>query len=261
MNAMGLKLKDMSGLNTVSYGGPFPARRLSRRLFWAHPRLYRWLGILRGRGDCAEKGFDLWVGGYPRSANSFVTAALRLANPEVRVATHWHIPTFIINAVRKHKPGIFLVREPTDAALSWAIFWEGRRTIEYTLEYYLDFHRALLPYRDELFIASFDEATGHFEQLLRRFNSRFGTAYISLAVDQSSLNRCVTCVEDWFRAPDGSVNEFTVPRPSPMRAELKAKLFQELRSSPGLLRKLAVANDLYKSFSSTQNSVPLLEEA
>src|SRR2546423_5800456 len=111
--------------------GPFPIRRLGRRLLWAHPTLYRWFGILRNRGDCLADDFDIWIGGYPRSANSFATAVFKLGNPKVRVATHLHIPTFIINALRLNKPGVLLVRKPIDAAVSWAIFWEGQMKLEH----------------------------------------------------------------------------------------------------------------------------------
>ncbi len=139
--------------------GLFVIRRLGRWLFWAHPKLYRWIGRMRGRGDCADGDFDAWIGGYPRSANSFTTAALRLSNPTLRVATHRHIPPLIISAVRAKKPGILLIRQPKDAAVSWTIFWEGRWRLEEALDYYVDFHRALLPFRRELLVAGFDEVT------------------------------------------------------------------------------------------------------
>jgi hypothetical protein len=175
-------------------------------------------------------------------------ASFKLSNPALNVVTHWHIPAFVINALRLKKPGILLIRQPLDAALSWAIFWEGRMRVEDALDYYADFHRTLLPHRRKLFVATFAEATGRFEDLLDRFNDKFGTKCLALPPGNGNLNRCVSYVEDLFRAPDGSLNEFTVPRPSPQRAKLKAELLEQMGNSPRLLRKLAAADELYTVF-------------
>jgi hypothetical protein len=227
-------------------GCPFLIKRLGRRLLWGHPKLYRFFGLLRGRGDCVGSGFDIWIGGYPRSANSFATAALRLCNPGVRIATHWHIPTFIINAARANTPGMLLLRRPAEAVVSWTIFWEGRLRLEDALDYYIDFHRALLPFCSHLFVASFEEITGDFNDVLRRFNQRFGTFYLGLPKDEATANRCISYMEDWFRSPDGSVNELKVPRPSTKRAELKIGLTEDLQKSGKTSKALIKAEQIYE---------------
>jgi hypothetical protein len=219
---------------------------MGRRLLWTHPKLYRWFGILRNRGDCANAQFAVWIGGYPRSANSFATAALRLGNPGVRIATHWHIPTFIINAARAGIPGMLLLRRPAEAVVSWTIFWEGRIELEDALDYYLDFHRALLPFCSHLFVASFEEVTRDFNTVLGQFNQRFGTFYLGLPKDEVTANRCTSYIEDWFRSPDGSVNEFRVPRPSTKRAKLKIGLTEQLRESRKPSEALVKAEQIYK---------------
>lgn len=206
------------------------------------------LGILRGRGDCLRHDFDIWVGGYPRSSNSFATAALRLGNPQLRVATHLHIPPFIINAVRANKPGLLIVRPPRDAALSWAIFWEGRITIEQALDYYLDFHQALRPLRQDIFVASFEETTTAFDSVLRRLNHKLGASFVGLPKSAPSTDRCLSYVEDWFRSSDGSLNEFRVPRPSVRRAEVKRTLEKKIQTSHRILKKLQKADELYFEF-------------
>ena len=228
--------------------GTNPVVRAGRFLFWGRPRAYRWLGLARGRGDCLQNDFDVWIGGYPRSSNSFATAALRLGNPQLRVATHWHIPAFIINAVRKQKPGILLLRQPIDAALSWALFWEGNVTVDQALDYYLDFHQTLVPVRPKLFVASFEEITGGFESVLQRFNQKFGTSLAGLSSDDASLNRSLSYLEDWFRSPDGTVNEFRVPRPSNKRMELKKNLLEQIQKSSRTIQKLDKANEVYARF-------------
>ena len=229
-------------------GGPLPVRRLGRYLFWGDPKLYRWLGIVRGHGDCMKDGFDFWMGGYPRSANTFALASFKLANPDVHVASHFHIPTFIIHGVQTRKPGLFLIRHPIDSVVSWTIFWEGRVKLEHSLDYYLDFHRPLLAFRKNLFVARFEDAIADFTGVLRKLNARFGTKYSALPKESGSTRRCLKYVEDCMRGADGTVNEFMVARPSPRRAALKPALVEELKSSRRLARKMESANKLYTLF-------------
>src|SRR5438105_4275553 len=97
--------------------GPFLIRRLGRVLFWRDPALYRWFGVVRHDCDCLQNGFDVWMGGFPRSANTFAVAAFKLANPTVQLATHFHVPPFIIHGLRCGKPGFFLIRQPEEAVI------------------------------------------------------------------------------------------------------------------------------------------------
>src|SRR3954463_12597754 len=184
-------------------GGPFPVRRMGRLLLWKHPRMYRTFGVLRDRGDCLEKDFEVWFGGYPRSANTFSIASFNLANPHVRIARHWHIPAFIINAVRLGKPGILHLRRPEDSVVSWTIFWRGQHELADSLDYYIDFHRALLPYREKIFVAVFERIIHEFESVMRQFNSRFGTDYAEPEPSQRTADARMAIIEDRFRGADG----------------------------------------------------------
>jgi hypothetical protein len=240
----------MTKLRALLSGGPFPIRRVGRRLLWRHPRVYRWFGVLRNRGDCLRNGFDVWFGGYPRSANTYCVAAFKLANPAVPIASHWHIPAFIIHALNLGKPGIFLIRRPIDPVISWTIFFQGQLTLHNSLQYYIDFHKAMLPYRQQLFVSSFESTINDFPRVLRAFNSRFGTNYAVPTPGQKTADECLAKVEDWLRAPDGSVNELIVSRPSPKRAAIKAGLLETLQKSRSLSRKLEIADALFEEFTS-----------
>jgi hypothetical protein len=253
-----LQSKHQSGVRKFPVSvreGPFMIRRFGRLLLWSRPSLYRWLGIIRGHGDCHGNGFDMWIGGYPRSANTFAAASFTLANPSVKLASHFHIPAFIIRGLQCEKPGIFLIRQPEDCVVSWTIYWEGRMKLEDSLDYYIDFHRSMNPYMKQLFVAPFEETTTNFGNLIREFNSRFGTLYAALPMDHAVQKRCLSYVEDFFRSDDGSVNELKVSRPSVKRETIKRKHLASLRNSPRLSRKLETARNLYTLFH--QNSIRL----
>src|SRR5579863_3466138 len=151
-------------MGIVPHNGPEFLRRLGRRLVWGHPGLYRRFGIARDRGDCFDASHDLWIEGYPRSANTFAVKSFLAVNPSAKICSHHHIPTFVIQSLRQGKPGMLLLRKPEDAALSWAIFWQ--ECIGECLDYYVDFHRTLLPYVPDLFIVQFDEAITRFDAVV-----------------------------------------------------------------------------------------------
>ena len=232
----------------VIRGGPFPIRRLGRFLLWQRPSLYRWVGIIRQYGDCLKTDFDIWMGGYPRSANTFAAVAFKLANPKISLASHFHVPAFIIQGLKAGKPGIFLIRRPEDCVVSWTLYWNGKLRLEDSLNYYVDFHLLILPHLKKLFVATFEQTTSDFGQLVSEFNARFGTHYATLPTDAAALRSCVAHVEDFHRSGDGSVNELTVSRPSAKRAALKPDLLIALRQSPRLREKLNKAELLYDSF-------------
>ncbi len=230
--------------------GPYPFRRLGRALFWSRPRLYRWFGQLRGHGNCLAEDFDVWIDGYPRSANSFTVESFRLANPGVRVRSHRHLPTFIIHSVTIGKPGIFLVRKPEDAIVSWAIFWNA--DAGHCLDYYIDYHHALRACAPDLFVASFEMVTTRFTDVIGKFNAHFGTSYSAIAHDGPTLDKTFSKVEESaHREPSGRVNELRVSRPSRERAEIKPIVLERLQKSPSLSRKLEIAREIYSEFAPT----------
>lgn len=225
--------------------GPFFVRSLGRRLLWSRPAIYRHFGLLRGRGDCLDNGFDLWIGGFPRSANTFALEAFRLANPAVRLVNPQHLPPFVVSSINKGKPGIFLIREPEDSVISWAILWGGY--LEESLDYYIDYHQALLRYLPRLFVATFEMVTHDFGGVIQEFNRRFGTQYAAPPQGTEGEREIFSRIQTNSQL---SGSELTVCRPSTERAKLKPEFRRRLRQYPALIRKLEVANKLYAAFAS-----------
>jgi PAS domain S-box-containing protein len=226
--------------------GPFLLRSFGRWLFWRRPALYRCFGLVRGRGDCFDQDFDLWVGGFPRSATSFASEAFQLANPGVRLARDRHLAPSMVHWLDLGRPGLFLIREPEDAVISWAILWGGY--LEESLDYYIDFHRALLPEVPRLFVATFDLITRDFGAVVEAFNQHFGTRYAAPTPGAESTKEVFSRLETTALL---SGNELTVCRPSAKRAQLKPELRRRLRENPELIRKLELANELYAAFTVT----------
>lgn len=102
----------------------FQVKRMARRLTWSRPALYFPFGIVRNRGNVFRCNYQLYLGGYPRSANTFAAKAWLSANPGTTVKSHRHIPAFVVQAAKRKTPGMVLIRNPIDAVISWAIYTE-----------------------------------------------------------------------------------------------------------------------------------------
>jgi hypothetical protein len=223
-----------------------PLLRITRTLTWREPLLYLPFGLLRGRGNVLRGDYDVWVEGYPRSGNTFCTATLQVANPGLRLASHKHLPAYVIQAHRRRKPGVLLIREPADAAVSWAIF--TGHALEDCLDYYVDFHAALLDRRRELEVVEFAELTADPNVVIRRLNQRWALGLQTFEPTAENLALTKERVDDNVRQPDGSVSELQACLPSPARAPLKRKLLEELAASPALQTRLARATELHHAF-------------
>jgi len=220
--------------------------RAARRLFWPHPALYFPFGIFRKRGNVLKSNFDLYISGYPRSGNTFARTAFLSANPNVRVQSHRHIPSFDLRLVHRKIPGIVLLRTPLDAAISWAI--HENQPIEEAIAYWNDFYRVLMPVRSQLFVATFEDVTTDFGAVMRAFNATWRTSYTPFDHSPENTARCFELTEEEHRGPWGDIRELRVCRPSEQRRAVKEAHLRELAQSKFLQDELLIANDLYQTF-------------
>jgi hypothetical protein len=222
------------------------ANRLARNLLWPRPALYFPLGILRRRGNVFNHNVHLHISGYPRSGNTFARTAFLAENPGLRICSHRHIPTFVLQSVRRGIPGIVLIRNPLDAALSWAI--HQNRPIEECIAYWNDYYRILMPIRSHLFVARFEDVTTDFGRVMHAFNDRWGTTFFPFDHTPDNVTYCFKVIENDTRLPSGEIHEAQVSRPSSFRRMVKEAHLRQLANSPFLQEEFTAANDLYESF-------------
>ena len=209
------------------------------------------LAKLRGEGELVEEDTDLVVESFPRSASSFALAAFSIAQEPARlkVAHHTHAPGHVIAAVRLGVPTLVLMREPEGAVVSSVIRHPGR-TCTGALRGYVDFHEALLPYRGDMVVGTFDEVVrGEVGPITRRVNDRFGTAFAEFEPTEENVARCLREIdENWRERRGGGEHlELIVPRPSAMRDDLKGEIRERYRTEvPPRLRERA--ERLYAAF-------------
>lgn len=226
---------------------PRPITSLLRQALWSNRSVYRLYRCFRFHDfRVEEKDFDYWIAGYPRSSNTYSAQCLRAAARDKKVAMHLHVPTMVIPAWRSRKPGIFIVREPKAAAISWSIY--RNQSLDWSLRYYIDFHRFLLPLQQKLFIASFGETTRGMDRVLGRFATSFNLELAPITINESFVNDRFDEIERYWHAPGEAVNELQVARPSKLRSEMTSPYESQIRRSRVLQTRLREAEALHVLF-------------
>jgi hypothetical protein len=130
------------------------------------------------RRRAVQRGDDLVIEGYPRSANTFALDAFLIAQErDMMVGNHIHSPAQFALARKYGIPAMLVLREPKAAALSHLVFSDGWLDASDVLRSYVYFHRPLLAIREAFVVATFEEVTSDFGLCIQRLNRRFGTAF------------------------------------------------------------------------------------
>ncbi len=132
---------------------------------------------------------DLVVEGFRLSESRSVAAAItRLAGESLTVAAPQHRPARVRHAVRAGVPTVLVVRAPL-AVLSANLHTGRQRPPRAVLEQYVAYHRALLPYLDDVQIVDLDDAAADLGPLVGRLQARFGLAVPSAAAADPGAER------------------------------------------------------------------------
>ena len=219
-----------------SFVGQYPG--LALPLIRLYPKWYQ---------SVIKKDTELVIEGFPRSANTFSVLAFKQAqkNP-VNLAHHLHMPFQIKTAVKRNVPTLVLIRKPQDAIASWRVM-APHLTFKQLLKDYIRFYKNIEPLAAKFVIASFDEITTDFGNVIKRVNDFYGTSFDVFIHNQDIIwtkTKEAGGVDKWANASK-AVKETTVARPSKLREE-KYRQIDELFSLHSEL--LAQANDLYKRF-------------
>lgn len=215
-----------------------------------YPRLYLPLARRLGAGEPFGGDTGFVMEGFPRSGNTFSSAAFGISKTTEwpHVAHHRHAPAQVIAAARRGVPALVLVRKPEEAILSFVI-QQPRVSIRQALRAYVRFYRPLLPYRDRFVAATFDEVMTDFGAVTRKVNDRFGTTFDVFEHSEENVRRCLEMIEDENRLRWGSGLDLEMKGafPTDARTRMKDGLRAAYRA-PGLRRLRAHADRLYETF-------------
>jgi hypothetical protein len=221
-----------------------PFRRLLRKLVWPHPNLYRVFGAIDGRTIPEVDSFEVWVGGFPRSGNTYAIVVVESAfGLEGKVSPQLHAPPQVIASINNGQKGFLLIRNPTDACISWATY--NQYSLKHCLNLYLDFHTVMLPYADRLNIIDFESLVSDIGSL-----TTFISTMLSLPVLNERLNQqeIIAKIDLLTSDAKGIVDENKVSRPSQERNNRREFLLNEIRTKKSLQKKLLKCEAIYSRF-------------
>jgi hypothetical protein len=198
---------------------------------------------------------EVVIEGFPRSGNTFVVAAFHFAQlpRDVKIAHHAHVPAQLLSAVRLGLPAVVLVRDPSECVPSLVVR-EPALGVGGALRGWVRFHEPLVPVRDRLVVATFDEATTDVSGIVRRVNERFGTRFRPFDPTAENLAAVGALIERGDR--NTFATEEGVRRGGGLPGEGREELKDGLRAAyraPGLARLRSRAEDLFRELTGRQS--------
>lgn len=228
-----------------------PLRHEIRSCLSNHPRLFFPLYGLRkkNRNLTIKPNSDLLIEGFPRSANTFSVLAFSSAQSrKVHVGSHLHVQAHIYRALEFDIPVILLIRKPKDAVIS-LVLREPCLSLAQTLRFYIKFHQDLLPVRERILLARFEDVTADFGMIIQQCNEKFGTTFTPFEHSKENAQKVFQFMENRMiqRMGHGDRSERHVGRPSKARKYMSAKLHDQL-GQPHMQNLLSQAERAYTLF-------------
>jgi len=162
------------------------------------PFLLNVLRLVPGlRHTVVSRKTDLLIEGYPRSGNTFARNAFLLAcDGRFFVTSHLHLISSVRKAIRLRKPILILIRRPVEAVCSFLVYKGEHFPVKQALAEYIDFYRYVLEHRESMVVASFDEVTSSFGQVVEQVNRRFKTAFPLFEHTAENEQQCIQMTHD-----------------------------------------------------------------
>ncbi len=225
---------------------PYRARREARTFLGRWP----WAARRFRTGEFPTGATELCIEGFLRSGNTFTLITFQHAQPRpVSVAHHVHAAGAVLEAVRLGTPTLVLIRPPEESVLSYVIRWPSL-SIGQALRAYARFYAPLLPVRDRVVVARFEDVTTDLGGVIRRVNQRFGIEFAPYE-DTDENRRAVRAELDAWDAntnrAEGGPPELGRGRPTHEKEARKRELRRTYRSAR-FARARARAERLYVAF-------------
>jgi len=223
-------------------------RHAIRTLVGQYPWLYFSLYGLKpkNRRLGVNTSTDLIIEGFPRSANTFAVAAFESHEIDIDVAHHLHVPAQIIRGVNLGKPCIVLIREPK-AAVASTLIRHPELQAGQALATYMAFYEPLKKLKADVVVATFEEVTENYAQVISKVNKKFDTNFPSFEHSQAFTEKVFGYIENLKEDLDQGIAEHRVARPSEERALLKANVMKQVEN-PTNKKILQEAQALHRFF-------------
>ena len=125
----------------------------------------------------ASRHLDLVIDGFPGSANSFATRALRaMQEKKILIGNHYHSPAETIRAAGMGVPVLMTLRRPADSVSSMVRRWPFV-PYQSALRWYVMFYEAIEPHLNQMILSDFPVTTKNLPEVVDGLNAKFGTSF------------------------------------------------------------------------------------
>jgi hypothetical protein len=229
--------------------GAWSLRREVMRRLSSEPSLYipayRCFG--RERKLLVGPHTELVIEGFPRSANSFAVVAFEMAqHNSIHIAHHLHAAAQVKAAVKMGLPCMVLIRDPFDAIASLLVRERGLSAAQ-AIEEYVTFYTAAATVKTDCVAAPFETVTTHYEEIIRRVNARYGTAFHEFVNEPDRVEAVFAELERLESVHGRLPGEERVARPSAARDPLLRRVRLELTTGAAAraMSRAAAAHDAF----------------
>jgi hypothetical protein len=171
------------------------AFRTASRLL--QPRLFlKWLQNRSKIREYDNADPDIIISGFPRSANTFLTLAvkhrLEQAGVNRKVFSHDHSVNIIKYACKRSIPCVVPIRTPLDAILSTYIYFDKEMEVSELVQWYLAFYQYVSAHHEHFIVVRYEDVIGDINGVMTRIGNRIGInfpAVENLQEERDSLFR------------------------------------------------------------------------
>lgn len=190
---------------------------------------------------------NIWIGGFPRSGNTFASSFIEHFTICEYVEKHIHSPAQVMRFVKSGDPGGVVLRNPTSACISLSIF--SGIEINRSIQNYIDFHDVLLESGMEINWIDFDHLIKDPLHLITMFGLEEKCKNHKIQHFLESPNEALKEVYDridrhWATKPPDIFLRQTA-RPTTVREGLKTELEQAIFQNPFNKQCWETANEMY----------------
>jgi len=100
-----------------------------------------------------------------------------MANPDVRLAHHHHVPAQVHRAIQLKVPVIALLRNPLDSALAKAAPGDEPFLVGTTLRRWVSFWHGIRGEMDSIIVARFEDVIADPSAVIHRINAKYSTGF------------------------------------------------------------------------------------
>ena len=218
-----------------------------RRILWGSWYLTKIYNKLTQDDPLASPRGKMWIGGFPRSGNTFASSFIEHLTTYEHVEKHLHSPAQVLQFANSGDPGGVVVRNPTDACVSLSIF--SGIDINNSIQNYIDFHELLIESKTKINWIHFDRLVKDPLHIIEMFGLEKITKTDRIQQFRDSPNEFIKAVYDridrhWSAKPSDLFLRQTA-RPTTARAGLKSEIEEKIYKNPVNKKCLDKANELH----------------